>query len=119
MLDHGSFQMTSCGFLHAFYVINSNLIVCDSQCTLLPQVPVNLHIILYSYDLLRLAGKKLSLISTCLRNSSDFYNYMSWLRNLQGQLSELASEVLSEATDEVADPESELQASVCFIELVY
>ncbi|KIH69333.1 hypothetical protein ANCDUO_00319 [Ancylostoma duodenale] len=36
---------------------------------------------------------------------------MSWLRNLQGQLSELASEVLSEATDEVADPESELQVA--------
>ncbi|KAK6743175.1 hypothetical protein RB195_010440 [Necator americanus] len=36
---------------------------------------------------------------------------MSWLRNLQGQLSELASEVLSEATDEVPDPESELQVA--------
>ncbi|KAK5985064.1 hypothetical protein GCK32_017083 [Trichostrongylus colubriformis] len=36
---------------------------------------------------------------------------MSWLRNLQGQLSELANEVLSEATDEVADPESELQVA--------
>lgn len=34
---------------------------------------------------------------------------MSWLRNLQGQLTELANEVLSEATEEVADPESELQ----------
>jgi hypothetical protein len=32
-----------------------------------------------------------------------------WLRNLQGQLTELASEVLTEATEEVADPESELQ----------
>lgn len=32
-----------------------------------------------------------------------------WLRNLQGQLTELASEVLSEATEEVQDPESELQ----------
>ncbi|VDP35121.1 unnamed protein product [Heligmosomoides polygyrus] len=38
---------------------------------------------------------------------------MSWLRNLQGQLSEFANEVLSEATDEVADPESELQVSLC------
>lgn len=33
----------------------------------------------------------------------------SWLRNIQGQLSELASEVLNEATEEVNDPESELQ----------
>ncbi|KAK6031108.1 hypothetical protein OSTOST_02747 [Ostertagia ostertagi] len=37
---------------------------------------------------------------------------MSWFRNLQGQLSELANEVLSEATDEVADPETELQVPV-------
>ncbi|CAD6199916.1 unnamed protein product [Caenorhabditis auriculariae] len=36
---------------------------------------------------------------------------MSWLRNIQGQLTELANEVLSEATEEVADPESELQVS--------
>uniref|UniRef100_A0A1I7XJU4 GRIP domain-containing protein n=1 Tax=Heterorhabditis bacteriophora TaxID=37862 RepID=A0A1I7XJU4_HETBA len=36
---------------------------------------------------------------------------MSWLRSLQGQLSELASEVLNEATEEVADPESELQVA--------
>ncbi|WKY01037.1 hypothetical protein Q1695_015214 [Nippostrongylus brasiliensis] len=36
---------------------------------------------------------------------------MSWLRSLQGQLSDLANEVLSEATDEVADPESELQVA--------
>ncbi|VDO42273.1 unnamed protein product [Haemonchus placei] len=36
---------------------------------------------------------------------------MSWFRNLQGQLSELANEVLSEATDEVADPETELQVA--------
>uniref|UniRef100_A0A915B351 GRIP domain-containing protein n=1 Tax=Parascaris univalens TaxID=6257 RepID=A0A915B351_PARUN len=35
----------------------------------------------------------------------------SWLRNLQGQLTELASEVLSEATEEVDDPESELQVA--------
>ncbi|KAJ1349444.1 hypothetical protein KIN20_005017 [Parelaphostrongylus tenuis] len=34
---------------------------------------------------------------------------MSWFRSLQGQLTELANEVLNEATDEVADPESELQ----------
>ncbi|CAG9540252.1 unnamed protein product [Cercopithifilaria johnstoni] len=33
----------------------------------------------------------------------------SWLRNIQGQLSEFASEVLNEATEEVNDPESELQ----------
>lgn len=33
----------------------------------------------------------------------------SWLRNIQGQLSEFASEVLNEATKEVDDPESELQ----------
>lgn len=37
---------------------------------------------------------------------------MAWLRNLQGQLSDLANEVLNEATEEVADPESELQACV-------
>lgn len=36
---------------------------------------------------------------------------MSWLRNLQGQLTELANEVLSEATEEIADPESELQVA--------
>ncbi|XGW18328.1 hypothetical protein V3C99_002731 [Haemonchus contortus] len=36
---------------------------------------------------------------------------MSWFKNLQGQLSELANEVLSEATDEVADPETELQVA--------
>uniref|UniRef100_A0A915PRB0 GRIP domain-containing protein n=1 Tax=Setaria digitata TaxID=48799 RepID=A0A915PRB0_9BILA len=35
----------------------------------------------------------------------------SWLRNIQGQLSELASEVLNEATEEVNDPESELQVA--------
>ncbi|VDK85975.1 unnamed protein product [Litomosoides sigmodontis] len=33
----------------------------------------------------------------------------SWLRNIQGQLSEFASEVLNEATEEVNDPETELQ----------
>uniref|UniRef100_A0A914VWM2 GRIP domain-containing protein n=1 Tax=Plectus sambesii TaxID=2011161 RepID=A0A914VWM2_9BILA len=33
----------------------------------------------------------------------------TWLRNLQGQLTELASEVLNEATEEVADPDTELQ----------
>uniref|UniRef100_A0A0N5AYN0 GRIP domain-containing protein n=1 Tax=Syphacia muris TaxID=451379 RepID=A0A0N5AYN0_9BILA len=32
-----------------------------------------------------------------------------WFKNLQGQLTELASEVLSEATEEIEDPESELQ----------
>ncbi|KAM3722681.1 Thyroid receptor-interacting protein [Dirofilaria immitis] len=35
----------------------------------------------------------------------------SWLRNIQGQLSEFASEVLNEATEEVNDPESELQVT--------
>ncbi|VIO92288.1 Uncharacterized protein BM_BM7286 [Brugia malayi] len=35
----------------------------------------------------------------------------SWLRNIQGQLSEFASEVLNEATEEVSDPESELQVA--------
>ncbi|VDM12900.1 unnamed protein product, partial [Wuchereria bancrofti] len=35
----------------------------------------------------------------------------SWLRNIQGQLSEFASEVLNEATEEVTDPESELQVT--------
>lgn len=39
----------------------------------------------------------------------------AWLRNLQGQLSELASEVLSEATEEVEDPGSELQVSINFL----
>ncbi|KAH7697087.1 viral A-type inclusion protein repeat containing protein [Aphelenchoides avenae] len=33
----------------------------------------------------------------------------NWLRNVQSQLQELASEVLNEATQEVEDPESELQ----------
>lgn len=33
----------------------------------------------------------------------------TWLRNIQGQLSEFASEVLNEAVEEVNDPESELQ----------
>ncbi|KAL4003725.1 hypothetical protein ACH3XW_8780 [Acanthocheilonema viteae] len=33
----------------------------------------------------------------------------SWLRNIQGQLSEFASEVLNEAAEEVNDPESELR----------
>ncbi|KHN81571.1 hypothetical protein Tcan_06789 [Toxocara canis] len=33
----------------------------------------------------------------------------AWLRNLQGQLTELASEVLTEATEEVDGTESELQ----------
>lgn len=33
----------------------------------------------------------------------------SWLRNIQGQLTELATEVLQEATEEVEDPETELQ----------
>ncbi|EYC30455.1 hypothetical protein Y032_0005g2656 [Ancylostoma ceylanicum] len=50
-------------------------------------------------------------ILICPEADLYFYEYMSWLRNLQGQLSELASEVLSEATDEVADPESELQVA--------
>ncbi|VDM60963.1 unnamed protein product [Angiostrongylus costaricensis] len=36
---------------------------------------------------------------------------MSWFRNLQGQLSELANEVLNEATDDVVDAESELQVA--------
>lgn len=35
----------------------------------------------------------------------------NWLRNVQNQLQELASEVLNEATQEVEDPESELQVS--------
>ncbi|GMT19188.1 hypothetical protein PFISCL1PPCAC_10485 [Pristionchus fissidentatus] len=35
--------------------------------------------------------------------------WLNNLKNLQGQLSELASEVLNEATEEVADPGSELQ----------
>uniref|UniRef100_A0A0R3RH63 GRIP domain-containing protein n=1 Tax=Elaeophora elaphi TaxID=1147741 RepID=A0A0R3RH63_9BILA len=35
----------------------------------------------------------------------------SWLRNIQGQLSEFASEVLNEAAEEVSDPESELQVA--------
>ncbi|VDN03489.1 unnamed protein product [Thelazia callipaeda] len=35
----------------------------------------------------------------------------SWLRNIQGHLSEFASEVLSEAIEEVNDPESELQVA--------
>uniref|UniRef100_A0A1I7Y4D2 GOLGA2L5 domain-containing protein n=1 Tax=Steinernema glaseri TaxID=37863 RepID=A0A1I7Y4D2_9BILA len=33
----------------------------------------------------------------------------NWLRNIQGQLSEFATEVLNEAQNEVPDPESELQ----------
>ncbi|CAI4231068.1 unnamed protein product [Auanema sp. JU1783] len=36
---------------------------------------------------------------------------MSWLRNLQGQLTDLANEVLSEATEEIDDPNSELQVA--------
>lgn len=43
----------------------------------------------------------------------------SWLRNLQGQLTELASEVLSEATEEVDDPESELQVSFAILHEFY
>lgn len=33
----------------------------------------------------------------------------SWLRNIQGQLSDLASEVLHEATEEVEDLGTEIQ----------
>ncbi|GMR42314.1 hypothetical protein PMAYCL1PPCAC_12509, partial [Pristionchus mayeri] len=37
--------------------------------------------------------------------------WLNNLKNLQGHLTELASEVLNEATEEVADPESELQVT--------
>lgn len=41
----------------------------------------------------------------------------NWLRNIQGQLTELATEVLQEATTEIDDPESELQVFFFNLEL--
>uniref|UniRef100_A0A915CZI4 GRIP domain-containing protein n=1 Tax=Ditylenchus dipsaci TaxID=166011 RepID=A0A915CZI4_9BILA len=38
-----------------------------------------------------------------------FGSMNNWLSNIKGQISELASEVLQEATEEVEDPETELQ----------
>ncbi|PIO73263.1 hypothetical protein TELCIR_04777 [Teladorsagia circumcincta] len=56
--------------------------------------------------------KKVRVTGNATINGTVSSLFMSWFRNLQGQLSELANEVLSEATDEVADPETELQVPV-------
>lgn len=43
----------------------------------------------------------------------------NWLRNIQGQITELASEVLHEATTETDDPESELQVFFYILNIVF